>query len=114
MKSEALDKIQNDPVSSQIYDGLLTAMKPVRTHTVEPKAASVDFVHKTIFMNVMPRVNGLKINLITDEPIEDQRIAKQTQISDNRYHNELMLVSAPEIDNSFMEWVWQAYHTTNK
>jgi len=87
-----------DEVVQVIYTRLLEALSRLGPFQEEPKKTSIHLVRNTGFAGVHPRKSYLYLNLRTDYPIDNPRIAKTEQVSKNRFHNELKLNSPDEID----------------
>jgi hypothetical protein len=49
------------------------------------------------------------LNLRTSAPIESARIRKVERASANRYHNEMLLESAADLDGELMQWIADAH-----
>ena len=97
------------PASRQLYQDLLTALKPLGPFREEVKKTSVHLVRNTAFVGVHPRKNHLLLTVKASEPSWNQRILKAEQISRNRWHLEMKLQSVQEIDEELLKWVRQAY-----
>jgi hypothetical protein len=91
------------PASRQLYQDLLTALKPLGPFREEVKKTSVHLVRNAAFVGVHPRRNHLRLTVKAGEPIWNQRISR------NRWHLEMKLLSVQEIDAELLTWVRQAY-----
>ena len=49
------------------------------------------------------------LNLRTEHPIDSPRVVKREQVSKNRWHNEVKLASADEVDAELTGWLRAAY-----
>jgi hypothetical protein len=52
------------------------------------------------------------LNIALDQPLETARLKKAQRVSANRYHNEVVVASADELDGELMGWVRGAYRLT--
>ena len=68
--------------------------------------------HGRAFLGVHPRADGLLINVVTDRALESPRIRRSERISAHRFHNELLVHSAAEIDPELEHWIADAYALT--
>lgn len=97
------------PASRQLYQDLLTALKPLGDFREEVKKTSVHLVRNSAFVGVHPRKQYLLLTIKAQEPIQNPRILKSEQVSRNRWHLELKLLGMEEIDEELLSWVRQAY-----
>lgn len=98
-----------DEVVQVIYTRLLEVLSRLGPFQEEPKKTSIHLVRNTGFAGVHPCKSYLYLNLRTDYPIDNPRIAKTEQVSKNRFHNELKLNSPDEIDEELLGWLKDAY-----
>ncbi|MDP9371892.1 MAG: DUF5655 domain-containing protein [Chloroflexota bacterium] len=84
----------------------LAALGPCRE---EPKQTSVHLARASGFAGVHPRKSALLLNLRTAGPIDSPRVVKREQVSKNRWHNEVRLASATEVDAELLAWLREAY-----
>lgn len=112
MDQMALDKIQSDPMSAEIYEALLKALKAMGPFEVEVKKTSIHITHGRAFLGVHPRKAGLLLNIVTDQQLDDASMKKVEKVSANRYHNEILLTSPDELDDSVLQYIRQAYALT--
>lgn len=76
---------------------------------VDPKGTCLHLNHRVAFAGLHPRRNALFLNLRTAAPIESPRIRRLEQASANRYHNEMLVASADEIDDELIGWLAGAH-----
>ena len=98
-----------DELVQTIYTRLLEALSTLGPFQEEPKKTSIHLVRNAGFAGVHPRKSYLYLNLRTDYPIDNPRIAKTEQVSKNRFHNELKLNSPDEVDEELIGWLKDAY-----
>src|SRR5579859_581377 len=80
------------------YSRLLEVLHGLGPFREEPKKTSIHLVRTVGFAGVHPRKSYLILNLRTDYPLANLRIAKSEQVSKNRFHNEVKLTSPSDID----------------
>jgi hypothetical protein len=105
---EALFEGRN-PVVSKIHDALtkkLARFGPVRANA---KKTSIHLVAKTGFAGVHPRKDSVLLNIRTAAPLKAKRVRKAEQVSANRWHNEILLSDATEIDDQLVGWLQEAH-----
>ena len=98
-----------DAAVRAVYDRLLDALRPLGPFREEPKKTAIHLCHRVGFAGVHPRRRALALNLRTDYPIENSRVARSDQVSAHRYHNEVMLTSPDEVDAELVGWLKDAY-----
>jgi hypothetical protein len=107
--SEALEKIQAGTATSAVYKRLLATLDRLGAYDVEGKKTSLHIVRRRAFLGVHPRKDGLLLNIVTERPIENSRVIRVEQVSKNRCHNEVKIISEKEIDEELFEWIRQAF-----
>jgi Domain of unknown function (DUF5655) len=110
--AEALDKINSDPISKDLWEKLSGDFKYLGSYEVEEKKTSLHIVNGRAFIGIHPRKGGLLVNLVTDKPIESSRIKKTEQVSANRFHNEILVTKTEDLDQELGNWMVQAYSLT--
>jgi len=109
---DGLSRIKADAVSSDIYDGLLRCLERFPEYEVETKQASLHVVHGRAFLGVHPRKHALLVNIVLSRPIESERLKRSERVSASRFHNEIVLRAATELDDEFTGWLREAYALT--
>jgi len=105
-----VDALSNaGPVSRELYKELLTALKPIGSFRTEVKKTSIHLVRKSAFAGVHPRKAHLLLTVKADQPIRSPRIAKSEQISKNRWHLEIKIAEAGDINAELLKWLRTAY-----
>lgn len=94
-----------------IYDRLIAALRPIGTVGEEPKKASIHLMagDGPSFAGVHPQKMKLLLNIRTDNAIPSPRIRKIEQVSKSRFHNEVLLADAGDIDEELVSWLGRAY-----
>ena len=101
--------VGKDELVQAIYTRLREALSTLGPFQEEPKKTSIHLVRNAGFAGVHPRKSYLYLNLRTDYPIDNPRIAKTEQVSKNRFHNELKLNAPDEVDEELIGWLKDAY-----
>jgi len=76
---------------------------------VDPKGTCLHLNHQTAFAGLHPRKTALFLNLRTAAPIESPRVRRLERASANRFHNEMLIASAGEIDDELLGWIAGAH-----
>lgn len=100
------------PETKALYERLLTALRKLGPFEADWKKTSIHLVRNTAFAGVHPRKSSLMLTLKTSQPIKSPRIAKSEQVSRNRWHLDLKLMSPEEIDAELLGWLRASYELT--
>ena len=98
-----------DPSARKIYEAILAATAKFGDFKAEEKKTSVHLVAKTGFAGVHPRKGAVVLNIRTAEPIKSDRIRKVEKVSANRFHNEILIDAATNVDREVVGWLMAAY-----
>ena len=93
----------------QIYDALLKHSRKFGPVIEEPKKTSIHLVNKTAFAGVATRKNALVLTLKSDHDLDSPRIHRSEQPSARRFHHEVKLTSAAEVDAELLKWLKEGY-----
>jgi hypothetical protein len=93
----------------EIYDALLKTAKHFGEVREEPKKTSIHLARRTAFAGVMTRRDAVILTIKSAENIANERIFRAEQTSANRWHLELRLTRASEVDAQVTEWLKAAY-----
>jgi len=108
----ALEKIQSDSHTKEIYAKLIDEITTLGKFDVEPKKTSLHISNGRAFLGVHPRSNGLLLNIVLDSPLTSGRVKKVEQVSKNRFHNEILVTKTEEIDSELLGFIAKAYSLT--
>lgn len=97
------------PVALQLYQQLLAAVQTLGPFEVEVKKTSIHLVRKTAFAGVTPRKAHLVLTLKSDRPVKGPRIFKSEQTSASRWHHEVKISEAEQIDAELLGWLRAGY-----
>ena len=101
-----------DPVVSETYSRLLSAVRGLGPVVEEPNKSSIHLKAGptgSAFAGVHPRRAAMLLNIRSDKPIASSRVRKTEQVSKNRVQNELLVSSPAEIDAELLAWLAAAY-----
>lgn len=93
----------------ETYDAILgaaAAFGPVRE---DPKKTSIHLVRRTAFAGVVTRRDAVILTIKSAVNIVDERVFRAEQTSANRWHLEVRLISAADVDQKLRDWIEAAY-----
>ena len=97
------------PVARELYQELLRALKPLGSFKEEVKKTSIHLARNSAFAGVHPRKEHLLLTIKAAKPIRNKRIVKSEQVSKSRWHEEVKLAAAGDIDAELLGWLRDAY-----
>ena len=97
------------PVASDLYAKLKAALAPFGAYREEIKKTSIHLVRHSAFLGIHPRKEHLLVTIKSDKAMKSPRIVKAEQVSANRWHLEVKIFAASEIDQEFLAWARRAY-----
>jgi len=97
------------PVARALYEELLHALAPFGAFEVEVKKTSIHLVRSSAFAGVHPRTRHLLLTFKAAAPISSGRIVKMQQVSKNRWHLDVKLAVAGDLDAELLGWLRAAY-----
>jgi Domain of unknown function (DUF5655) len=100
---------QASPVARTLYEELLHALAPLGAFETEVKKTSIHLVRSSAFAGVHPRKQHLLITIKAAAPISSGRIVKTEQVSKNRWHLDVNVAVAGDIDAELLGWLREAY-----
>jgi hypothetical protein len=98
-----------EPVVKSIYERILKETRKFGKVIEEPKKTSIHLVNKSAFAGVATQKVALVLNIKSTLPIKHARIKKSEKVSASRYHQEIKLTSADEVDSVLIGWLQEAY-----
>ena len=102
-----------DPAVQLTYQRILEAARDLGPVTEEPKKTSIHLVARTAFAGVVTRRSALILTLKSSKDIRSPRIEKREQVSAHRWHVEIRLTKASDVDRQLMTWLGAAYALVN-
>jgi len=97
------------PVSRDLYRELCARLKTVGDFTEEVKKTSIHLVRTTAFVGVAPRKEYLLLTIKRDKPLKSRRVLKSEQTSRNRWHVEVKVATADDMNEELVFWIKEAY-----
>ena len=97
------------PVAWALYEELLNAIAPFGAFEAEVKKTSIHLVRSSAFVGVHPRKQHLLVTIKAAAPIPSGRIVKTEQLSANRWHLDVKVAVAGDIDAELLGWLREAY-----
>jgi hypothetical protein len=98
-----------EPATRKIYDRLLKASGKFGPVVEDPKKTSIHLVRKTAFAGVATRKSAIILTIKSDQELASPRIHKSEQTSTRRFHHEVRLTSAADVDAELTGWLKAAY-----
>jgi hypothetical protein len=106
VKNHFVDK---DPVVSKIYDHLLKHSRRFGPVQEDPKKTSIHLNNVTAFAGIATRKNAIILTIKSDRDLDSPRIHKSEQTSARRFHHEVKLTAASDVDAELIRWLKAAY-----
>jgi Domain of unknown function (DUF5655) len=104
------DIVENaSPAAQQLYSALVNRIQRFGMFEEQRKKTSVHLSRRSAFAGVQFRREYLILTLKSERPIESERVGKSEQLSRNRWHCEIKVGSAAELDPELMRWMRDAY-----
>jgi hypothetical protein len=92
-----------------LYDRLIAVAEKFGPVEQDPKKTSIHLNRKTAFAGVAVRKEHIVLTIKSDRPINSPRIFRSQQTSASRYHHEVKLASAKDLDAELRGWLKAAY-----
>jgi hypothetical protein len=111
MTESAIDRVfaRSEPRVRALAGAVIEWAETLPGVTVNPKGTCIHLNRRVAFAGLHPRKSALLLNLRTSGPIESGRIRKVERASASRYHNEMLLESAGDIDEELLGWLAAAH-----
>jgi hypothetical protein len=101
--------VGKDATVRKIYEHLLKHSRQFGKVVEDPKKTSIHLVNKTAFAGVATRKSAVILTIKSDRQLNSARIHKSEQTSARRYHHEVKLTSAAEVNAELLKWLKEAY-----
>ena len=98
-----------EPVVASIYGALTKAVNKLGPFKEEAKKTSIHLVRSSAFAGVVTRKTSLVLTLKAASDIRSPRVTKHEQVSASRWHLEVRLESARDVDAELEAWLKNAY-----
>jgi len=109
---DALTQIQASEPALAVYQALGRHLDTLGPHEIEVKKTSLHVSRGRAFLGIHPRKNGLLLNFVLTSPLAGERVRKREQVSRNRWHNEVLVTGAHDLDAELIDWLGEAYRLT--
>jgi cytochrome c556 len=110
-----LDRLEKaTPSVRAAYAALLKAGRALGPVRADPKKTSIHLMRETAFAGVTIRRESLILTLKSEDPIDNERVEKAEQASAKRWHNEIRLTSARDVDAELRKWIAASYELSGK
>ena len=93
----------------KVYDKVIAIVEKFGPVEQDPKKTSIHLNRRTAFAGVALRKDCLILTIKSDKAIHSPRIFKSEQTSANRYHVEVRLTKAGDVDSELRTWLESAY-----
>ena len=97
------------PVVRTVYDTIVAATREFGPVEEDPKKTSIHLNRKTAFAGIQTRRDFLILTIKSATDIDSSRITKREQTSANRWHHEIKICDAEEVDREILGWLKNAY-----
>lgn len=110
MQASAPSVLKENASSIAVFEALLAKLAEIGPFEIEEKKTSLHITNsRAAFLGVHPRREGLRLNIVLPYEIESERVAKAEQVSAKRWHNEVDVKEASQLDSELLDWILQAY-----
>jgi hypothetical protein len=92
-----------------VYDRLVGMVEKFGPVEQDPKKTSIHLNRRTAFAGVALRKDCIVLTIKADGPITSPRIFKSEQTSAKRFHHEVKLAKAKDVDAEVRGWLKAAY-----
>jgi hypothetical protein len=92
-----------------LYEALLKAVARIGPYDEKVNKTSVHLVRGSAFAGVHPRKDSLLMTIKSTAPLHASRVVKSEQVSKNRWHVDVRVTEASDIDAELLGWVRTAY-----
>lgn len=105
---------KSDPEVRATYRRLLEAARTLGPVVEEPKKTSIHLVSRTAFAGVATRRSSLILTLKSAKDIRSPRVERREQASAHRWHIEIRLMRAADVDRQLASWLRAAYELSGE
>jgi hypothetical protein len=92
-----------------IYDTIVAVSREFGPVTEEAKKTSIHLNRKSAFAGVQTRREYLILTVKSAVDVDHSRIARREHTSANRWHHEIKLHDASDVDNQLIDWLRVSY-----
>jgi hypothetical protein len=112
MARTARERIDGDPVSSNVYGALTDQVFKLDGCELQENSSSFHVAHGRAFLGIHPRRGGILVNVVLARQLESARVHRAECVSANRWHNEIILKDPTEVDAELLTWIREGYTLT--
>lgn len=94
----------------EIYHKIIDILDSIGEYEIEAKKTSIHIKRKSAFLGINPKKKWIDINIVTDHPLEYEKITKVEQVSKHRFHNNLRMMDSSELNSDVTVLIREAYH----
>ncbi|MFS8131302.1 MAG: DUF5655 domain-containing protein [Candidatus Dojkabacteria bacterium] len=100
-----------NPVLEKILTSLFDSIETITQgkYTIEPKASSLHIVAKSAFLGIHFLNDFIRINVVLNRRLDENKIYKVEQVSKSRFHNEINLKDNEDINEDLKAYIKEAY-----
>ncbi len=98
-----------EPVVKKIYDHLIKHSQRFGPVQEDPKKTSIHLNNVTAFAGIATRKNAIILTIKSDRDLHSPRVHKSQQTSARRFHHEVKLTAASDVDAELIGWLKAAY-----
>jgi hypothetical protein len=100
---------KSDPAVHAIYERVLVRVRRFGPVVADENKTSIDLKSRVAFAGVHPSKSRLDLNIVSEAPIDDDRVKRRDRVSASRYHNIVSLSTPRDVDAQLIEWLKAAY-----
>jgi predicted DNA-binding protein (MmcQ/YjbR family) len=93
----------------EIYRKVVEASSTLGPVEEDPKKTSIHLNRRVAFAGVQTRKDALILTLKSERDVKHRRVDKTEQTSANRWHFEVRLNDATEVDEQILQWLHASY-----
>jgi hypothetical protein len=105
---------KSDPEVIATYQQVLKTARAFGPIVEEPMKTSIHLLRDTAFADVATRRSSLIVTLKSEVDIRSPRIQKREEISANRWHLEVRLARAADVDAQLASWPKAAHELAGR
>jgi hypothetical protein len=113
-KTSSANSVNNHFVGKEesvkkIYSKLLSTLRKFGEVSEDAKKTSIHLNRNSALAGVQVRKSHLVLTIKSDCELKSPRIHKSEQVSANRFHHEIKLMSPNDVDKELQSWLKTAY-----
>jgi hypothetical protein len=100
---------KSTPAVRAAYDAILEAARSLGPVREDPKKTSIHLVRTTAFAGVATRRDALILTVKSVKAIKSPRVHRTERASANRWHVEIRVQNASDVDRDLRAWLADSY-----